>query len=234
MHIHVHGSNNQIIGHAEQTAQHFAPAVSGGGDSPAAVESASPVSLSEYHLYVHHDAVNVPLLIRKAEKQIVFHAAFYPKYGLDDPGMILLDALKAKPGLKLRVIFTDPHDNPWLAEFAKILRPYYSKEDFVSALRLSHSAFEKMAQSLPAGQVSLVFTARMPLFPVILIDNTIIVGHYAHSETIAPHGLWLTIQNHKILEMYKASLCGGLDLSALTPEERAIFRYVEEFCLTSG
>ena len=71
-------------------------------------------------------------------------------------------------------------------------------------------------------------TRRLPLFPVILVDDTLIVGHYAHSSTIAPNGLWLTIHNPKISGMYEALTERRLDVARLTDEEKAILRYVEE------
>ena len=198
-------------------------------------------SPTTYGLYVQHDSVDVPSLLRKAERHIVLHAAYYPKYGLDSQGMVLMEALRGNPRLRLRVIFTRTDKNPWLKEFARILRPHYTGKDFIKALELSKDFFLNIKalelskdfflklkeQALP-GQVEISDTGRLPLFPVILVDDTVIVGHYAHSSTIAPHGLWLTIHNPKISGMYEALTERRLDVSRLTDEEKAILRYVEE------
>ena len=93
---------------------------------------------------------------------------------------------------------------------------------------LSRDFFLKLKEQTLPGQVEISDTCRLPLFPVILVDDTVIVGHYAHSSTIAPHGLWLTIHNPKISGMYKALTERKLDVSGLTDEEKAILRYVEE------
>ena len=49
-------------------------------------------SPTTYGLYVQHDSVDVPSLLRKAERHVVLHAAYYPKYGLDSQGMVLMEA----------------------------------------------------------------------------------------------------------------------------------------------
>ena len=224
-HIHIHGEGIQIIPHAEHVQQNhlLSPAVSAKAENP----EGSPLQ-SLCRLYVGHDSANVPSLLRKAERHIVLHAAYYPKYGIDSQGMVLMEALKENPGLKLRVIFTRTDKNPWLAEFARILRPFYTKKTFVSALTLSRDFFVRLSEMSLPGQVTIVSTRRLPLFPVILVDDTIVVGHYAHSSTIAPHGLWLTIHNPKISGMYEALMSRTLDVGGLNDEERAILRYVEE------
>ena len=219
--MNIQGNGIQVILHADQVQQnHGLPPVpsprreeaGGGNDSP-----------TTYGLYVQHDSVDVPSLLRKAERHIVLHAAYYPKYGLDSQGMVLMEALRGNPRLRLRVIFTRTDKNPWLKEFARILRPHYTGKDFIKALEL----LKLKEQTLP-GQVEISSTRRLPLFPVILVDDTLIVGHYAHSSTIAPHGLWLTIHNPKISGMYEALTERKLDVSGLTDEEKAILRYVEE------
>ena len=73
----------------------------------------------------------------------------------------------------------------------------------------------------------LIDTARLPMFPVILIDDTLIVGHYAHSSVIPLNGLWITIEHPKILTMYQ-DLLDGKEVKYETAEEGAILRYLEE------
>ena len=91
-HIHIQGEGIQIISRANLVQQnHGLPPVpspqreetEGGSDSP-----------TTYGLYVQHDSVDVPSLLRKAERHIVLHAAYYPKYGLDSQGMVLMEALR--------------------------------------------------------------------------------------------------------------------------------------------
>ena len=225
-HFHIQGEAIQFISNANLVQQnHNLPSApsplveeNGGGND----------SSTTYGLYVQHDSVDVPSLLRKAERHVVLHAAYYPKYGLDSQGMVLMEALRGNPRLRLRVIFTCTDQNPWLKEFARILRPHYTEKDFIKALELSRDFFLKLKEQTLPGQVEISDTRRLPLFPVILVDDTVIVGHYAHSSTIAPHGLWLTIHNPKISGMYEALTERRLDVSRLTDEEKAILRYVEE------
>ena len=74
-------------------------------------------------------------------------------------------------------------------------------------------------------------TDKLPMFPIVMIDDYLIIGFYSHSKIIAPHGLWLKIKNKNVMTMYeKLKLQGNdnLDISQWTDEEKAIFRFVEE------
>ena len=204
--MNIQGNGIQVILHADQVQQnHGLPPVPSPQREETEGGSDSPTT---YGLYVQHDSVDVP--------------------GLDSQGMVLMEALRGNPRLRLRVIFTRTDKNPWLKEFARILRPHYTGKDFVKALELSRDFFLQLKEQTLPGQVEISSTRRLPLFPVILVDDTLIVGHYAHSSTIAPHGLWLTIHNPKISGMYEALMERKLDVSGLTDEEKAILRYVEE------
>lgn len=69
------------------------------------------------------------------------------------------------------------------------------------------------------------------MFPIIMIDDYLIIGFYSHSRVIAPHGLWLKIRNKNVTTMYeKMKLHGNenVDLSNFSNEEKAIYRFVEE------
>ena len=178
-------------------------------------------------LHITHDAVGVPAMMLQARRHIVLHAAYYPKYGMDQQGMTLWRAMKHNPQLHLTVIFADISGAAWAEEFARIMRPFYTADEFQEDLDYSRHHFERLLREFGSSRVSIIDSLRLPLFPVILIDDTLIVGHYAHSETITPEGFWFTIHHPKILLMYESLLAGGSPLCAL-PEERALIRYLEE------
>ncbi len=181
----------------------------------------------EYCFYVGHDAVNVPELIRKARRYIVLHAAFYPKYGFDNQGDDVSKAMAKNSNLRLTAIFTDVKA-PWVDEFAVTLRDYFAeKGKFAKHLDITKDHFVHLRNQFGAKRVHIMDTARLPMFPIILIDDTIIVGHYAHSTVIPPNGLWFSIKHPKIPSMYE-SLLAGSDPVCDTPEESAILRYLEE------
>lgn len=180
-----------------------------------------------YQHFITHDAVGVPELIRKTRRHIVLHAAFYPKYGFDNQGDDLSKAMEKNPDLRLTAIFTDIKA-PWVKEFALTLRDYFDKKsEFVKHLKVTKQHFVRLRKKYSTKRVRICDTARLPLFPIILIDDTIIVGHYAHSRIIPPNGLWFTITHPKISSMYESLLAGGSP-ECDTPEECALLRYLEE------
>ena len=227
-HITVNGSNVIIAPSASTAPQTIHPAVA---QTPVSATSPSsdvtPQPSAIIHHYVTHDAVGVPALIRKARHHIVLHAAYYPKYGFDNQGTDISKAMAKTPDLRLTAIFTDVNA-PWVDEFAVTLRDYFAEEGiFARDLNITKQHFARLRKSFGSERVHIYDTARLPLFPVILIDDTIIVGHYAHSTVIPPNGLWFTIQHPKISLMYETLLAGSTP-DCDTPEESAILRYIEE------
>lgn len=183
---------------------------------------------TQYCIYVQHDNVGVRDLIKKAQKYVVLHAAYYPKYGFDNQGLFLLNAMRNHKKLKLHVIFTDDNVD-WLDEFAQILRPYYTEaEGFRTEKNMSQKIFATIQKECGKDRVVITNSAKLPLVPMLMIDNTLVVGHYAHSGVIAPDGLWLTIHNPRIVGMYENLFKGKVNVQKYTDEEQAIFRYVEE------
>ena len=59
----------------------------------------------------------------------------------------------------------------------------------------------------------LEWSAAHPFCPYIIIDDTILVGHYAHARIKAPIGLWMEISNPKILEMCAHDLAHDTEYS---------------------
>ena len=52
--------------------------------------------VSEIDVYVGHDSINVTRLMKEAKHYIFLHAAYYPKYGVDEQGEILKEVLENK------------------------------------------------------------------------------------------------------------------------------------------
>lgn len=227
-HITVSGSNVVIAPSASTAPQTINPTVVPQPVSVAAQPATtSPQPSAVICHYVTHDAVGVPELIRKARRHIVLHAAFYPKYGFDNQGSDVSKAMEKNPNLRLTAIFTDIKA-PWVNEFAYTLRDYFAEEGvFATHVDVTKQHFVRLRNKYGTKRVHIYDTARLPLFPVILIDDTIIVGHYAHSSVIPPNGLWFTITHPKIAYMYESLLAGSTP-DCDTPEESAILRYIEE------
>jgi hypothetical protein len=226
--ITVNGSNVIIAPSASTAPQTISPPVAQQPVPAATPSSDVSTQLSAaIHHYVTHDAVGVPELIRKARRHIVLHAAFYPKYGFDNQGDDVSKSMEKNPSLRLTAIFTDVNAQ-WVDEFAFTLRDYFGeKGEFAKHLDVTKQHFIRLRKKFGTERVHIYDTARLPLFPIILIDDTIIVGHYAHSSVIPPNGLWFTIMHPKISSMYESLLAGSMP-DCDTPEESAILRYLEE------
>ena len=184
--------------------------------------------------FVTHDDIGVATMLLKAKQHIVLHAAYYPKYGNAELESCLYQILYNNKDLTLTVIFTETSNVSWLEEFAKVLHPYYDAEEFTARLQHSCHNFNHLQKEIGTERVRIVSTSRLPLFPVILIDNTIIVGHYAHSSTPTPNGLWFKIYHPKISAMYE-DLKHGVNIHSkyTAKEERAVLRYIEELVFTT-
>ncbi len=222
-HITINGGNNQIVQSTQRVGQYHHPVTTlqdikkNGGHGFA------------HQVYVTHNSVEVASIICKARRNIVLHAAYYPKYGHDELAYELHNSIGGNNDLRLTVIFTETEDNPWLEEFAKILRPYFSGDDFIRELKNSRHHFLRMRETFGSDRVKVLSSGRLPLFPVIMIDNTLIIGHYAHSQVPAPEGLWLKISHPKIGKMYEDLSNGeAVRKKYATATEKAILRYVEE------
>ena len=155
------------------------------------------------------------------------NGVYHPKYGFDNQGDDVSKSMEKNPSLRLTAIFTDVNA-PWVDEFAFTLRDYFGeKGEFAKHLDVTKQHFIRLRKKFGTKRVHIYDTARLPLFPIILIDDTIIVGHYAHSSVIPPNGLWFTIMHPKISSMYESLLAGSMP-DCDTPEESAILRYLEE------
>lgn len=102
---------------------------------------------------------------------------------------------------------------------------------------MTHSKllFEQLHETY-GKRVQIIETEQLPMFPILMIDNDLIVGFYSHSQIAAPYGLWIKIRNKKVISMYETLAINGGDdanISDFTNEEKAIFRFVEDNILWS-
>lgn len=189
----------------------------------------SNLPLSVKKVVIRHSSLNIPKIINKSESFILLHAAFYPQYSLNDSYSIAIrSALHKNSSLKMKAITTDSKAT-WAKEFAKCLRNEYgSLEQFNKAIEASNVFFKQIATEHPQN-VELVYSAALPFCPIVVIDDNLFVGSYAHSHIIAPEGYWLHIKNKKIPQLYQSLLANTIVFEKLSCEEKALVRYLEEF-----
>lgn len=177
-----------------------------------------------------HDTLNTPKLIRNAKHHVYLHAAYYPKYADDSYyDNSFKTALRQNPNIDIKVIISST-DATWTEEFALILRDHFTSVDkFKDSLHGSVNFFKQLQERYP-NNVQIVYSKALPLAPYIIIDDLILIGHYAHAYTKAPQGLWMEIKHEKILEMCSKNLVEDRNYSdSLDQESQAISRYVEDF-----
>lgn len=183
---------------------------------------------------VEHDTFETWNKIKKAQNNIILHAAYYPKYGIDSRysnAFRLL--LRRNNTINITVIITDTSEK-WGQEFGKILRHEYDDiNKFEEGVRHSITFFYKIQEEYPE-RVIIKLSNRLPLAPIVIIDNELLVGHYCHAETPAPNGIWMDIKNDKIKEIVDKVIYNPSDdiknyyIDGLTDEEKAIARYIED------
>ena len=224
--INIYGGYNSIAPRATAATQTVS---SPNGQAPESAPTAnSHPSALNCRVFVKHDSIGVPQLLRQACQHIVFDAAYYPNYAVGSQSEDVKEALRQHPDLTLTVIHTDIEHAPWADEFAHSLRTgFKTKEDFEPYMNLSRRFFADLQKEYGSTRVQLYNSARLPFFPVILIDDTLVIGHYAHSRIIPHHGLWLTIQHPSIPAMYATLLLGRTPVCHSNDEE-VLLHYLEE------
>lgn len=181
--------------------------------------------------------------IRNANNQIILHAAFYPNY-ITPPYKDAIDDLltnNAKQSVTITVIITHPNVK-WADEFQKILRKNYCniEKDFKGAIWASTCFFLDKKQKYK-DRIKIILSERLPLFPVVIIDNELFIGHYCHAITPAPEGFWIYNKNDVIPKLINNIISGSKDPefnpnSSSDPKLKALARYIEDIndAITNG
>lgn len=191
---------------------------------------------------IKHETFKTWDKIRNAKKEIILHAAFYPNY-INPPYKAAIEELLSdenKTDLKLTVIITNPEAG-WAGEFGKILRPNFCnlENDFKPAIWSSINHFLYL-KGIYKDRINIISSSRLPLLPIVVIDNEIIVGHYCHAETPTPDGIWINIIDDRIPELIERIINNSEDINKvmkdLDSKGKAIARYIEEIgdAITNG
>lgn len=126
--------------------------------------------------------------------RLFFHAALYSNFARDRAMADALEAALCRPRFeRLEVVSLDPVSRPpYWDEFRQILRQDMPAAAMQREFSVSAAFLDALASRHPHN-VRLYVTAAMPLTPILLLDDVVIAGHYAHSPAPAPLGLWLVI-----------------------------------------
>ena len=177
------------------------------------------------------------------QNQIILHAAFYPNY-INPPYKDAIDDLLAnedKLKVKITVIITHPNVK-WADEFQKILRNNFSdiEKDFKGAIWESSKFFLDKKQK-NNDRIKIILSKRLPLFPVVIIDNELFIGHYCHTAIPAPEGFWFYYKNDVIHKLINYFIGNSNDsdfkkVISSDPKLKALSRYIEDIndAITKG
>lgn len=182
---------------------------------------------------VHHHELKTWERIKNAKREIILHAAYYPKYGIDsDYSNAFRSLMRNNLVVKITVVITDINA-VWGTEFGKILRYEFDDiEPFKEGVNSSISFFKKLQSEYP-NRITIRMSSRLPLMPMVIIDNDILVGHYCHAEIPAPNGFWMHLNSDKIEYMVGnfpqfTKEARKLYIDSLSDKEKAISRYIED------
>ena len=174
--------------------------------------------------------------IRNAQNQIILHAAFYPNY-ITPPYRDAIDDLLAnqdKLKVKITVIITHPSVG-WADEFKKILRDEYNDiKSFKAAIRGSSDFFlDRKKKQDDNNRINIILSKRLPLFPVVIIDDELFIGHYCHSDTPAPLGFWIYKKDDAIPQLIDSIIgdTNNPNSKSVRPSDtklKALARYIED------
>ncbi|MBG0789755.1 MAG: hypothetical protein H0S80_04565 [Desulfovibrionaceae bacterium] len=173
------------------------------------------------------DRLNTPALFAASRRRIILHAAVYGTFARSRPHREGLEAALAKPGFeRLDIIVLEPgNDQGWVRPFLDALRFGISTQAADDEVALSHRFMTELARRYP-DKVRLHPARRLPCLPVIIADDVIIFGQYAHAGVHAPQGFWGMIRADvpTLLQWTRA----GKPPPHSGDEEIAAFRLVNE------
>lgn len=126
-----------------------------------------------------------------AARRIILHAAVYGAFVGSRPHSEAMDTALSRPDFeRLDVIVLEPGSRaPWVRPFLDALRFGISTQAADDEVALSHRYMTELAARYP-DKVRLHPARRLPCLPVLIVDDVIIFGQYAHAGAHAPQGYW--------------------------------------------
>lgn len=178
-------------------------------------------------LVVGIEPLNVPLLFARARRRIIMHAAVYGAFAASRAHGDALRAALSSPGFQaLDVVVLDPaRPDPWTDAFLRSLRFGISRQQTDDEVRTSYDFIAALAAEFP-DVVRVHAARRLPCLPVLVVDNAIIFGQYAHAVLHAPQGFWG--QAEADVERLLRWTQKGRPPADASAKDRACFRLINE------
>ncbi|WP_027722053.1 hypothetical protein [Maridesulfovibrio zosterae] len=179
------------------------------------------------NIYAGTDELNIPDLFSVASRRIILNAAVYGPFSNSDQHRTGLDAALNNPGFRqLDIIAVEPElDLSWKESFLGALRFGISRQAVEDELEFSYSFLTELTEKYPA-KVRLHAACKLPCLPVVIVDDVICFGQYAHAESHAPEGFWGRVEAdvEKLIQWTES----GRPPSSASRKEIAAFRLINE------
>lgn len=118
---------------------------------------------------------------------------------------------------------TPPTPPDWANSFFAMLRPHTPVDELVREFSFSHMFIEGLAARY-RGMVCHYITRACPTTPILIIDGTILCGHYLHGSLPAPDGFWFSLA----APVEFLFSCAQSDAPPSDPQQRAAYRFITE------
>ncbi len=188
-------------------------------------------------MYQGIESANLASLISRARTRIILHAAVYSPFAASPEMRNALESVlgRARSNDGFRgvhcisldsTLLEESHDSPpaaWVSDFLAMLRPGVPREAVRREFALSDAYITRLT-SEHRGDVCHYVTRTRPAAPIVIIDGTILCGHYLHSAYAAPHGCWFVQQAPVEYLLACAAACTPPTATHL----RGAYRLVEE------
>ncbi|WP_320176162.1 hypothetical protein [Maridesulfovibrio sp.] len=171
--------------------------------------------------------LGIPAMFAEAKRRIILHAAVYGPFSKSEVHILGLEKALARTGFNsLDVIAVQPGiGNGWDDSFLTALRFGISRLSIDDELELSQSFLDELAERHPE-KVNVYPAGNLPCLPLVIVDDAICFGQYAHSCVHAPQGFWGCVEAD-VEKLFNWAESGNIPLGA-TADEIAAFRLVSE------
>lgn len=171
------------------------------------------------------DALDIPALIAESNQRVILHAAVYGPFSQSAPHREAFAKALHKTGFERLDIIALQDDQPWVPSFFQALRPESTPDEQVKTINASLRFIEELEEAYPE-RVHLYPLKTFPCQPILVIDDTVIFGQYAHCSTHAALGAWGIIKTD-VRELFDWAEANDIPSSA-TNEEIAAYRLIAE------
>ena len=171
--------------------------------------------------------LDIPAMFAEAKRRIILHAAVYGPFSKSEVHIQGLEkALSRFSFSRLDVIAVQPgNENGWGNSFLNALRFGISRQSVADELELSKSFLAELAERHPE-KVNVYPASNLPCLPLVIVDDTICFGQYAHSCVHAPQGFWGCVEAD-VEKLFSWAESGTVPQGA-SADEVAAFRLVSD------